>query len=145
MTALNLPPNLTLLLLFFLFLKVIQSCPTLCSPMDCSPPGFSVHAILQARILEWVAIGFLLHGIFPIQGLNPGLPHCGQIFTLSEPPGKPTFNNKRKEFSNVDQSFVFQHNIHIFCDAGLVDRTVILLLSVLEYELQRSISAKVYP
>ena len=38
--------------------EVAQSCPTLCNPMDCSPPGSSVHAILQARILEWVAISF---------------------------------------------------------------------------------------
>ena len=37
---------------------VTQSCPTLCHPMDCSQPGFSVHRILQARILEWVAISF---------------------------------------------------------------------------------------
>ena len=37
---------------------VAQSCPTLCNPVDCSPPGFSVHGILQARILEWVAISF---------------------------------------------------------------------------------------
>ena len=36
--------------------EVAQSCPTLCDPMDCSPPGSSVHGILQARILEWVAI-----------------------------------------------------------------------------------------
>ena len=35
---------------------VTQSCPTLCDPMDCSLPGFSVHGILQARILEWIAI-----------------------------------------------------------------------------------------
>ena len=35
---------------------VIQSCPTLCDPMDCSPPGSSVCGILQARILEWVAM-----------------------------------------------------------------------------------------
>ena len=35
--------------------KVTQSCPALCDPMDCSPPGSSVHGILQARILEWVA------------------------------------------------------------------------------------------
>ena len=33
-----------------------QSCPTLCDPTDCSPPGSSVHGILQARVLEWVAI-----------------------------------------------------------------------------------------
>ena len=37
---------------------VAQSCPTLCNPMDCSPPGSSVHGILQARILEWVDIPF---------------------------------------------------------------------------------------
>ena len=37
---------------------VTQSCLTLCDPMDCSPPGFSVHGIVQARILEWVAILF---------------------------------------------------------------------------------------
>jgi len=36
----------------------LQSCPTLCNPMDCSLPGFSVHGILQARTLEWVAISF---------------------------------------------------------------------------------------
>ena len=38
--------------------KLLQSCPTLCDPMDCSLPGFSVHGILQARTLEWVAISF---------------------------------------------------------------------------------------
>ena len=37
---------------------VSQSCPTLCNPMDCSPAGSSVHGILQARKLEWVAIPF---------------------------------------------------------------------------------------
>ena len=36
--------------------SVAQSCPTLCDPMDCSPPGSSVHGILQARKLEWVAV-----------------------------------------------------------------------------------------
>ena len=38
--------------------EVTQSCLTLCDPMDCSPPGSSVHGILQARILEWVAISY---------------------------------------------------------------------------------------
>ena len=37
---------------------VAKSCPTLCDPVDCSPPGSSVHGILQARILGWVAISF---------------------------------------------------------------------------------------
>ena len=53
---------------------VTQLCPTLCDPMDCSPPGSSVHGILQARILEWTAIPS-----FPTQGANTGLQHCKQI------------------------------------------------------------------
>ena len=48
--------------LSFIFLTcvcvLIQSCLPLCDPMDCSPPGSSIHGILQARILEWVAIPF---------------------------------------------------------------------------------------
>ena len=50
--------------------KLLQLCWTHCDPMDCSLPGSSVHRILQARILEWVAIA-LLQGIFLTQGLNP--------------------------------------------------------------------------
>ena len=38
--------------------EVAQSCLTLCDPMDCSPPGSSIHGILQARVLESVAISF---------------------------------------------------------------------------------------
>ena len=38
--------------------EVAQSCLTLCESVDCSPPGSSVHGILQARVLEWVAISF---------------------------------------------------------------------------------------
>ena len=38
--------------------KLLQSCPTLLDPMDCSPPGSSIHGIFQARALEWVAIAF---------------------------------------------------------------------------------------
>ena len=48
----------------------LQSCLTLCDPMDCRPPGSFVHGILQARILEWVA---LLQGIFLTQGSSPCL------------------------------------------------------------------------
>ena len=58
---------------------VIQSCPTLWEPMDGSLPGFSVHGILQARIVESVGCHALLQGIFPTQELNPGLPNCRQI------------------------------------------------------------------
>ena len=38
--------------------QFLQLCLTLCDPVDCSPPGFSVHEVLQARILEWVALPF---------------------------------------------------------------------------------------
>jgi len=44
---------------------VAQSCLTLCDPMECSPPGSSVHGILQARILEWVAIPFSRKSSWP--------------------------------------------------------------------------------
>ena len=57
---------------------VAQSCPTLCNPMDCSPPGSSVCGASQARILEW-GCHFLLQGIFLTQGLDLGLLHCRQI------------------------------------------------------------------
>ena len=56
----------------------LQSSPTLCNRMDCSPPGSSVHGILQAGTLE-LGSYFLLQGIFPTQGSNPVLPHCRQI------------------------------------------------------------------
>ena len=49
---------------------VLQSFSTLCDPVDCSPPGSSIHGILQARILEWAAISYFL-----TQGLNPSLLH----------------------------------------------------------------------
>ena len=50
---------------------VTQSCPTLCDLMDCSLPGSSVHGILQARILEWVAISFFKYAEYIVQ--NAGL------------------------------------------------------------------------
>ena len=54
--------------------KSLQSCPTLCDPMNCSPPGSSVHGILQARILEWVDMpssrGFSWHRKKPDRGFS---------------------------------------------------------------------------
>ena len=44
--------------ILLLLLLLLQSCPTLCDPIDGSPPGSPVPGILQARILEWVAISF---------------------------------------------------------------------------------------
>ena len=42
---------------------VAQWCPTLCDPVDCSPPGSSVHEIFQAMVLEWVDISFSMRRI----------------------------------------------------------------------------------
>ena len=62
--------------------KSLQSCPTLCDPMDCSPPGSSVHGILQARILEWVAMPSSREssnpGIKPMSLISPIL--AGRFF-----------------------------------------------------------------
>ena len=49
--------------------EVVQSCPAVCDPKDCSPPGSSVHGILQARVLEWVAseVADLPHPVFKLR------------------------------------------------------------------------------
>ena len=59
---------------------------SLCNPMDCSPPGSSVHGIFQTRILEWFAIAFSKDR--PDPGIKPRSP-ASQVYCLpSEPPGK---------------------------------------------------------
>ena len=60
---------------------VTQSCPTLCSPVDCSPSGSSVHGIVQARILDWVAMS--------LSGDRTQVSCLAGRFFSSEPPGKP--------------------------------------------------------
>ena len=69
----------------------LQSCLTLCDPMDCSPPGSSVHRILQARILEWVAMPSSRASFLPRDQTRVSSISCiaGEFFT-TEPPGKPT-------------------------------------------------------
>ena len=49
--------------------EVALSCPTLCDPMDCSPPGSSIHGISQARVLEWLP--FPSPGDLPDPGIEP--------------------------------------------------------------------------
>ena len=68
-------------------MKVAQSCPTLCDPVDCSPPGSSVHGILQAKILEYWCVQSLSHvGLFVmvIDCSPPG------YVVLGDSPGKNT-------------------------------------------------------
>ena len=68
--------------------EVAQLCPTLCDPMDCSPPGFSVHGIFQARILEKVAISFFRGSSQPKDQTFHFLHWQADSLPLV-PPGKP--------------------------------------------------------
>ena len=70
--------------------EVIQSCPTLSDPMDCSPPGSSVHGIFQARVLDWVVIPFSRETLF----WRP--PKSLQMVTASM---------KLKDLTNLDSIF----------------------------------------
>ena len=78
---------------------ITQSCPTLCDPMDSNPPGSSVHGILQARILEWVAIPFSRGSSQATDRIqSPAL----QVYSLpSELPGK--FKKNRAELKWHDK------------------------------------------
>ena len=69
--------------------EVTQSCPTLSDPMDCSPPGSSVHGICQARVLEWSAIAFLV--FFYAAAAAKSLQACPTLCDPidSSPPGSP--------------------------------------------------------
>ena len=67
-----------------------QSCPTLCDPVDCSPPGSSLHGTFQARILERFPLS--ISGDLPDPGIKPSSPvsptPAGRFFT-TEPLGRP--------------------------------------------------------
>ena len=86
--------------------KSLQSCPTLFAPMDCSPPGSSIHGILQARILEGLPCPPA--GDLPNQGTEPATPVSptltGRFFTTSttwEPQPPPSKKKNSHEVRNV--------------------------------------------
>ena len=66
---------------------VALSCSTLCNPMDCSPPGSSVHRLLHARILQWVTMPFPGDLLDP--GIKPSLLHCKQIIWVTREAPRP--------------------------------------------------------
>ena len=82
---------LTLITTLYMCAKSLQPCPTLCNPMDCSPPGSSVHGFLQARILEWVAIAFSRGSSQPRDQTHDSYVSCidKQGSLPLAPPGKP--------------------------------------------------------
>ena len=86
--------------------QLLQSCPTLWNPLDYSRLGSSVHGILQARILEWVAMPSSRASFWPRDQTHVFCISCdeGKFFT-AEPPGKPYLN------SNIG-SIIYQHWYH---------------------------------
>ena len=93
-----------------------------CGPMDCGPPGSSVHGIILARIPEWIA--FLCSGDLPVSGIKPVSPAskavsciAGEFFT-AEPPGKPLFKRRRtlKISCRLDEGFLLclKRNLSFF-------------------------------
>ena len=100
---------------------ITQSCPTLCDPMDCSPPGSSVHGHSPGKNTG-VGCRFLLQGFFPTRGWNLCLLHC----IPSEPPGKPKLLLKSLEIN-------FPLNTSNLLFVGLIYfRLVFLLLLLLK-------------
>ena len=97
------------------FSSVAQSCPTLCDPRDCSPPGSSVHGDSPAKNTG-VGCHALLQGIFPTQGSNPGLPHCRWIlYCLSH---QDTTTTATTTASNTECTWYLQrldYSHHILC------------------------------
>ena len=96
-------------------LKVAHLCLTLCDPLDCSPPGSSVHEVFQARVLEWAAISFSRGspnpGTEPASPMSPAL----QADSLpSEPSGKP-FTMYTNDVYNLIHIIINQMMIDLIC------------------------------
>ena len=84
------------------------SCVQLCKPMDCSPPGSSVHEILQAKILEWVAISSSRGSSYPRNRTWVSCVSCTEggfvtCWAIREDPGKQLYSNKKfkKNFKGI--------------------------------------------
>ena len=94
---------------------VTQSCPILCEPVDCSPPGSSVHGILHAGILEWVPI-LSSPGDLPNLEIKPGYLALQEDSLLFEPPGKLIF----KVFIEFVTTLLLFYGL-VFCLQGVWD------------------------
>ena len=91
---------------------VIQLCPTLCSPMDCSTPGPSVHGILQARILEWTAMPSSRD--LPNPGTEPGSPTLQVDSLPAELSGKAvTIHNPTNSVGRFPFPHTLQHLLFV--------------------------------
>ena len=106
--------------------KSLQSCPTLCDPMNCGPPGISVHGNSPGKNTG-VGCHALLQGIFLTQGSKPGLPHCRQIlYHLSHERSpnklssiKTNLNRNRKKWCEIRRKTIFQSQISLSLSRSL--------------------------
>ena len=101
---------------------VPQPCVTLCDPMNCSPPGSSLHGIFQTRILEWVAIHFST-GIFPAQDRNQVSCIAGEkkFFTSWATRNHHIFQTKK-----IKGAWILPTNYLFICFSALVYKQIIL-------------------
>ena len=95
--------------------QVLQLCPTLCNPMNCSPPGSLVHGIFQARILEWVTMPSSRGSSWPRDQTHISWISCiaGQFFAI-EPPGKPKLDPYLMPYSKANSTLNKLLNVENF-------------------------------
>ena len=105
--------------------SVAQSCPTLCDPMDCSPPGPSVHGDSPSRNTG-VGCHALLQGHFLTQGSNLCLLHCRRFFT-TEPPGKPV----NQAYKTLMYSLINTYKVSNYRNVTLIEEWEIIRIHVL--------------
>ena len=87
-----------------------QLCLTLCDPVGCSPPGYPVHGILQARILEWVVISSSRD--LPDLGIKSRSPALAGRFFTTESPGKPKEYSRRVQTCSASKDTPLLLNLH---------------------------------
>ena len=99
--------------------EVAQSCPTLSDPMDCSPPGSSIHGIFQARVLEWGAIAFSNSRFYSSFNLIPqpedlsyNIIGAIQLFLVTSPNKKGCFLQSLQDSSHL---VVYQNHLLKMC------------------------------
>ena len=88
-------------------------CPTLCDPMDCSPPGSSVHGILPGKSTG-VSYHALPQGIFPTQGSNSHPLRCGRVVLPLSHQGSPIESQEVAKLAQRERSFIWECHHFIF-------------------------------
>ena len=89
--------------------EVAQSCPTLCDPMDCSPPGYTIHGI--SRQEYWSGVPFPSPGDLPESGIEPWSPALQADYLLSQLPGKNELGGKWLQIQKAEKEAAMKYSI----------------------------------